>query len=64
MRLFVQDSKDYRTFVNTRRRWTESFAKESSRWIEDKYKNIEVIGLDNDDIDTRSGYKHDFTYTK
>ncbi|CAJ1978677.1 unnamed protein product [Sphenostylis stenocarpa] len=28
--------KDYQTFVNTARCWTESFAKESSRGIEDK----------------------------
>ncbi|RZC17414.1 Ubiquitin-conjugating enzyme E2 27 isoform B [Glycine soja] len=32
--------KDYQTFVNTARYWTESFAKESSRGIEDKVLSL------------------------
>jgi ubiquitin-conjugating enzyme (huntingtin interacting protein 2) len=35
----MQYLKDYQTFVSTARYWTESFAKTSSRGIEDKVTN-------------------------
>ncbi|CAJ1974911.1 unnamed protein product [Sphenostylis stenocarpa] len=37
--------KDYQTFVNTARYWTESFAKESSRGIEDKVQKLVEMGF-------------------
>lgn len=36
----MQYLKDYQTFVNTARYWTESFAKTSSRGVEDKVTNL------------------------
>lgn len=36
----MQYLKDYQTFVNTARYWTESFAKTSSRGVEDKVINL------------------------
>ncbi|KAL2347088.1 hypothetical protein Fmac_001088 [Flemingia macrophylla] len=37
--------KDYQTFVNTARYWTESFAKESTRGIEDKVQKLVEMGF-------------------
>nr|AFK44991.1 unknown [Lotus japonicus] len=37
--------KDYQTFVNTARYWTESFAKVSSRGIEDKVQKLVEMGF-------------------
>ncbi|KAG5031886.1 hypothetical protein AAZX31_06G158900 [Glycine max] len=37
--------KDYQTFVNTARYWTESFAKASSRGIEDKVQKLVEMGF-------------------
>jgi ubiquitin-conjugating enzyme (huntingtin interacting protein 2) len=36
----MQYLKDYQTFVSTARYWTESFAKTSSRGIEDKVTSL------------------------
>jgi len=44
----MQYLKDYQTFVNTARYWTESFAKASSRGIEDKVLSLlpfSIIGI-------------------
>ncbi|KAI5404723.1 variant 2, Ubiquitin-conjugating enzyme E2 27 [Lathyrus oleraceus] len=37
--------KDYQTFVNTARYWTESFAKTSSRGVEDKVQKFVEMGF-------------------
>ncbi|CAJ2641279.1 unnamed protein product [Trifolium pratense] len=37
--------KDYQTFVNTARYWTESFAKTSSRGVEDKVQKLVEMGF-------------------
>lgn len=39
----MQYLKDYQTFVNTARYWTESFAKTSSRGVEDKVTNLHLF---------------------